>query len=183
MNKMFLEGKRKNTELENQIYDAIEKLESGEKSYLKIAYEAMAYENKEMVKKAGHGIKKCLENATAKQMITLSERFREYSSLDWFIDWKNIDIREKRNWFDSEQEYIYALIIGSFHPNGYFREICANELYNYPNMLGYILLRVNDWVELIQKNMFSLALKRIKNCSVLELFLSSQHMEKLSRSG
>lgn len=175
--------KRKNAELEIQLYDAIEKLEAGEMSYLKIAYEAVVFENREMVKKAGHGMKKCLENATAKQMITLSERFREYSSLDWFVDWKNIDIKEKKTWFGSEQEYVYALIVGSFHPNGYFREACSKELYNYPNTLGYMLLRVNDWVTPIRKSMFLLALRRLESCTVTELFLSLQHMEKLSRSG
>ena len=64
---MFFGNKRKNTELEIRIYDAIEKLEAGETSYLKIAYEAMAFENREIVKKAAHGIKKCLETATAKK--------------------------------------------------------------------------------------------------------------------
>ncbi len=168
--------------LENKIYEAIEKLESGDKSYLKIVYEAFSLENRELVKKAGHAIKAHLKDKTAKYMIALSERFREYTSLEWFVDWKTIDIRRKKTWFDSEKDYVYVLIAGSFHPNGYFREICSKELYYYPNTLGYMLLRANDWVEQIRKTMFSLVLNKIENCSAAELFLAVQHMKKLSRS-
>lgn len=80
---------------EHKIYQAVEKLEAGEKAYLKIVYEAFALENREMVKRAGQAIAVYLEDKTTKYMITLSERFREYSSLEWCIDWKRIDIREE----------------------------------------------------------------------------------------
>lgn len=180
---MFFWKNNQIKDFKENIYDAIEKLGTGEESYLKIVYEAIALENREIVKKAGYAIKRHLKDKTAKYIIRLSERFREYGSLEWGIDWRTIDIREKKTWFDSEEEYVYTLIVGSFHPNGYFREICARELYNYPNTLGYMLLRANDWVEQIRKTMFSLALKRIEYCSVLELFLSVQHMEKLNHSG
>ena len=143
---MYNNCKYYSMEFENKIYNAIEKLESGDKSYLKIVYEAFSSENSEIVKKAGGAFKDHLEGKTAKYIITLSERFREYSSLEWSIAWSTIDITKKKSWFDSEKDYIYALIVGSFHPNGYFRESCSKELYNYSNTLGYILLRVNDWV-------------------------------------
>lgn len=167
---------------EHKIYQALEKLEAGEKAYLKIVYEAFALENREMVKRAGHAIAVYLQDKTTKYMITLSERFREYSSLEWCIDWKRIDIREKKTWFATEKDYVYALVVGSFHPNGYFREICSKELYHYPNTLGFMLLRTNDWVKPIREEMFLLVLKKIENCSVSELLFSVQHLEKLHRS-
>ena len=153
---MFLKEAQENMLLEPQIYDAIHKLETGDASYLKIAFFAMAFEDREIVRNAGHGIRKCLEHATVAQMIMLNERFRNYSSFDSSIHWKKIDIREKKTWFHSEQDYLYVLILGSFHSDGYFREICATELYHYPNTLGYLLLRLNDWVPSIRKNMFLL---------------------------
>lgn len=180
---MYNNSKSYSMEFENKIYNAIEKLESGDKSYLKIVYEAFSSENSEIVKKAGGTLKAHLEGKTAKYIITLSERFREYSSLEWSIAWSTIDITKKKAWFDSEKDYIYALIVGSFHPNGYFRESCSKELYNYPNTLGYILLRVNDWVIQIRDAMFILALKKIENCSIEELFIAVPYMEKLSHSG
>lgn len=180
---MYNNSKSYSLEFENKIYHGIEKLELGDKSYLKIVYEAFSLENSEIVKKAGFALKNHLEEKTTKYIITLSERFREYSSLEWSIAWGTIDIRKKKAWFDSEKDYIYTLIVGSFHPNGYFREICSKELCNYPNTLGYILLRTNDWVEQIREAMFLLALEKIKNCSVEELFLAVQYMEKLSHSG
>lgn len=170
-------------EFENKIYHAIEELEQGDESYLKIVYEAFSIENKEIVKKAGQVLTAHLEGKTAKYIIMLSERFREYSSLEWSIDWSTIDITKKKAWFDSEQDYVNALIVGSFHPNGYFREICSKELYNYPNTLGYILLRVNDWVIQIRETTFLLALKKIENCSIEELFLAVPYMDKLSHAG
>lgn len=180
---MYNNSKSYSMEFENKIYNAIEKLESGDESYLKIVYEAFSSENSEIVKKAGVALKAHLEGKTAKYIITLSERFREYSSLEWSIAWSTIDITKKKAWFDSEKDYVYALIVGSFHPNGYFREICSRELYNYPNTLGYILIRTNDWVSQISDAMFLMAFKKIENCSIEELFLSVQYMEKLSHSG
>lgn len=180
---MYNNSKSYSLEFENKIYHGIEKLELGDKSYLKIVYEAFSSENSEIVKKAGFALKAHLEGKTEKYIITLSERFREYSSLEWSIAWSTIDITKKKAWFDSEKDYIYALIVGSFHPNGYFREICSKELYNYPNTLEYILLRTNDWVNQIRDAMYLLALKKIENCSVEELFLAVPYMEKLSHSG
>lgn len=170
-------------EFENKIYHAIEELERGDESYLKIVYEAFALENREIVWKAGHVLTSLLEGKTAKYIIMLSERFREYSSLEWCINWSTIDIKKKKTWFASEQDYVNALKIGSFHPNGYFREICSKELYHYPNTLGYILLRVNDWVIQIRETTFLLALKKIENCSIEELFLAVPYMDKLSHAG
>lgn len=170
-------------EFENRIYHAIEELEQGDKSYLKMVYEAFSLENREIVKKADHALSTHFDGKTTKYIITLSERFREYSYLEYNIAWGTIDIQKKKAWFDAEKDYVYALIAGSFHPNGYFREICSKELYNYPNTLGYMLLRTNDWVEQISDAMFLLALKKIENCSAEELFLSVPYMEKLSHSG
>ena len=169
--------------LESKMIESIQKLEAGDVFQLKIVYEAIAFDSKEIVRKAGSAIGKCIKSFTAKQMITLSERFREYTSMDWFIEWKNIDIRMKKEWFASTEDYVYVLVLGSFHPNGYFRERCAKELYHYPNTLGYLLLRANDWVEPIRKEMCVLCAKKIENCSILELFLAVQHMDKLRRSG
>ena len=57
-----------------------------------------------------------------RQVIQLSEKFRQYTSLEWEIDWRSLDIREKRDWFQSKEDYYWVLALGSFHPNGYYLE-------------------------------------------------------------
>ena len=59
-----------------------------------------------------------------KQVIRLSEHFRQYTSMEWSIDWKKLNIREKKDWFRSDRDYFWVLALGSFHPNGYYRQAC-----------------------------------------------------------
>ena len=165
------------------LYETIEKLKAGEQDCLKIVYQAMAFSDMELVKKAGTAIKTALKGKTSKQMITLSEQFRQYTSLEWSINWTTLDIKEKRFWFASEEDYKFVLIAGSFHPNGYYRERCAKELYNYADTLGYMLIRTNDWVSPIRETMFPLTLGKIDVCSIDEILLAIPFMEKLSRCG
>lgn len=178
-----LQGKNVTHEYSKMVYEAMEGLEAGNQSCLSIVYGALAVEDKEMVKRAGDTIRKALEGKPARAMLTLSEQFRQYTSIEWSIDWLKIDIQQKKSWFTSEEEYKYVLILGSFHPNGYYRERCAKELYQYPNMLGYMLLRTNDWVELIRETMIPLTLKKIQQCSAAEVYQAIPYMEKLGRSG
>lgn len=172
-----------NREYEKMVLDAIEKLEEGEQSCLKMVYSALALENKELVRRAGSAIRKALEGKEAKAMITLSEQFRQYTSLEWGTDWAKINIREKKSWFASEEDYKYVLIVGSIHPSGYYRERCSLELYQYPNTLGYLMLRTNEWVKSIRETMISLTLKKIEKCPAAEIFQAIPYMEKISRSG
>lgn len=51
-----------------------------------------------------------------KQVIRLSEHFRQYTSMEWSIDWKELDIREKKDWYRSDRDYFWVLALGSFIP-------------------------------------------------------------------
>lgn len=66
----------------------------------------------------------CAEHMTMRQVIRLSEHFRQYTSMEWSIDWKKLNIREKKDWFRSDRDYFWVLALGSFHPNGYYRQAC-----------------------------------------------------------
>lgn len=57
-----------------------------------------------------------MEHMTMKQVIRLSEHFRQYTSMEWSIDWKELDIREKKDWYRSDRDYFWVLALGSFIP-------------------------------------------------------------------
>lgn len=171
------------TKYEQQMSDAAEQLQTGDVGGLRITYEAMASGRKELVKKAGRAIATYMEPLKVKQIIRLSELFRDYTSMTWGINWKNVDVKSKKNWFAAEEDYKAVLMLGTFHPSGYYREYCMEQLASYQNVLIYFLLRTNDWVKEVREKAYSLAVNRIQWCSVMELVSAVQAMEKLRYSG
>lgn len=167
---------------ELNILEAAEKLSAGDEHALRLTYEAFATQNEELVRTAGRAIAEYLRGRNTKQMIRISEQFREFTSLDWFIDWKAVDMKSKREWFETESEYRAALLLGTFHPNGYFREQCLKHLEEYADTLVYLMLRTNDWVERIRQAAYQLTLQKLKQCSLTELVPAILVLEKLRQS-
>ncbi|MDF2589814.1 MAG: hypothetical protein K0S41_3655 [Anaerocolumna sp.] len=115
-------------------------------------------------------------------MIKLSECFRQYTSLEWSVEWRDIYLKDIKIYFEQEIDYIYTLILGSFHPNGYFREHCIKELVEYQDTLAYLILRMNDWVMNVRKCATDLILKKIGTCSIHELFYATLALNKVKSS-
>lgn len=65
-------------------------------SSLSQVYCAVATEDRKLVQSGGRAIGMVMKHMTMKQVIRLSEHFRQYTSMEWSIDWKELDIREKR---------------------------------------------------------------------------------------
>lgn len=63
-------------------------------------------------------------NWNKKSRLELYERFRELTSLEWFVDWQKVSITGILEKLEPEDGN-YVLILGTFHPNGYFREACV----------------------------------------------------------
>lgn len=166
----------------NQTVHAIEKVEQFDCTFLSRAYSAFAFNEPILVKRAGKAVKKLLESYSMKDIIRLSEQFREYTSLEWFIDWSKLFPAEKKEQFDSETDYIYALILGTFHPNGYYREKCMLELSNYSDSLFYLVLRANDWVDAIRVKAVALAKERLRECALEELLRAMPAIDKVKKS-
>lgn len=180
----YKQGKRTGKEEQDQaLISAIKEVENGNCKYLASAFCAFGLKDPAVIKSAGSAIGKLLKTLSMAKLIRLSERFREYTSLDWFIDWKNQDLEQKKVWFDTEQDYIFALVLGTFHPNGYFRERCLHQLKPYPDSLPFFILRMNDWVLTIRRAAACLAEKRAAICPLTELFLASQALLKVKWSG
>lgn len=180
----YKEGRKTGIEEQEQaLLSAIKEVEEGNCEYLPSAFCAFGLKDPALVRSAGSVLGKLMKTLSMAKLIRLSESFREHTSLDWFLDWENLDLEREKAWFDTEEDYMYALVLGTFHPNGYFRERCLYELEPYPDSLPFFILRMNDWVLEIRRAAACLAEKRAENCPLTELFLASQALYKVQYSG
>lgn len=119
------------------------------------------------------------------EMIRLDNHIRE-SLFDYYfyhnINWKKISAAKNNYPYLNDEEYYYFIILGSFHPNGYFRQKCIKQMATIDNTLPYIILRINDWVGMVQQEAYNAALNRIKNASLEELFQALPVMLKVKNS-
>lgn len=148
-------GKRRQTYWLEIIEKELEKLESGDMRALLTVYCVFATGDKKRMRQAGHAIQKQLECLTLGQMIGLYERFRTFTSLEWSIDWSSLSPKSILRALSGEERK-YVLILGTFHPNGYFRERCMEELAKEGGALPYLMLRANDWVKPVREKAFFL---------------------------
>ena len=160
----------------------LEKLEAGDIRALLTSYCAFAVGDKKLMRRAGRIIRQQLENCTLGQMIGLYERFRTFISLEWSIDWSALPIKPILDALDGE-DLKYVLILGTFHPNGYFRERCMQELAGESGALPYLMLRANDWAEPVREKAFFLLESYIVKCSMEEILSAMPVLEKLQHSG
>lgn len=180
---MFWNKKKEIDSWQTTLIKAIQKLNSGELSELKTVYCAFGSHDKNIIRQASAAVFKQLSNFSNDQIIRLDEQFRQYTSLDWFIDWSKVKLEFIRSCINNDAEWVYIVILGSFHPNGYFREKCILELIKHPSTLPYLILRMNDWVSTIRTKATALVLERIQTSSVHEILSSMQQVENLKYCG
>lgn len=154
--------------INRQIEDWIEKLNAGDITGLKTVYSAFAENDADMIRRAGEAVSGQLRGLRRSSLLKLCEQFRDFTSLEWTIDWAEVSLDMVKKELP-EEAYRYVLILGSFHPNGYFREKCIYEMAEYDRMLFWLFFRVNDWVRDI----------RTAACGVLEVYLQSVCAEEL----
>lgn len=173
----------------DSLITAIDRLEEGGLSFLPAAYCAYAYKGESayddirLVKRCGRAVRLLLEPYTVHQMIRLGEQFRQYTSVEWSIDWRKVSLKEIKDQFESEEDYKFSLIVGSFHPNGYFREQCVCKMAEYPGTLPYMILRMNDWVGNVRSRAVKLVGEKLDRCPLEEIFPSLIALDKVKRSG
>lgn len=156
----------------------ITRLESGDLSGLRVVYCAFASDDPQLIRRAGNILCQTLSLMPDAQLFKLCERFRTFTSLEWNVDWKNVSLlRTEREL--SEHAYRYVLILGSFHPNGYFREKCMRAMARQSGMLFWLLPRANDWVPQIRTEAFRLLKIRLASCDGPELIASLPAVERL----
>lgn len=67
---------------------------------------------------------------TDQQLYKLCRRFGEFTSLEWMADWAAVSPAQVQKAMSREAGR-FVLILGSFHPNGYFREKCVYAMEGY----------------------------------------------------
>ena len=132
-------------EQKTSIDQAIDRLKDGDLSVLRIVYTVLATEDRTAIRQAGEAVCEQLSRLTRTGLLKLCERFRDSTSLEWFVDWSRVS-PERLEKALSKGAYRHVLILGAFHPNGYYRERCVRAMAGLPGMLYWLLPRVNDWV-------------------------------------
>lgn len=164
---------------------SLEQLEEKPQDWLSLyanAYQVLNYQNQKMIVRLGNIGNDYLSTMNIPQIIKAGERWRNYTSMLWSIDWQNIDIQTISDYFFKKDGYVSLLIMGCFHSSGYFREKCLNILVDYPNTLVFIMIRMNDWVEEVRDKAYALSYWRISESLLDELIDASYVFIKLKKS-
>ncbi len=170
--------KKKTSPWHDLLTEWIEKMETGDLSALQIVYAAFASRDPGLIRRAGSALQTQLAPLTQTQLLRLCERFRTFTSLKWNIDWADIDLKQIKKEL-AEEAYRYVLILGSFHPNGYFRETCIREMADLKGTLFWLFPQVNDWVLPVRSAAFMLLETRLSDCDGDELIACLPAFERL----
>ncbi len=156
----------------------IEKLESGDLGRLRSVYGAFATQDYQLIKRAGEAVRRQLSPMTNLQLLGLCRKFGSYTSLEWSINWAEVSPDRIQKVLSGEA-CRYILILGSFHPNGYYREKCVLAMADYPGMLFWVFPRMNDWVEQVRDVADVVLDKFLIGCGAKELMESIPAFERL----
>lgn len=167
--------------VQQHLRTAMDHLIAGDLSYLHLVYEAFADDEPALMKEAGDIIAEGLQGYSRGQMLKLSDEFRKYTSMEWNVNWREVSILKMKE-YCSPKGYRYALILGTFHPNGYFRERSMKEISHYPQTLEYLILRTNDWVEPVRNGAMDLCIDKINLCSKGELLQGFSALRKVRQA-
>ena len=145
---------------------------------LRFVYGAFATQDTNLIRRAGEAVRQQMLSMTDLQMLKLCQRFGTFTSLEWAIDWAAVSPGRIQSTL-SEEAYRYVLVLGSFHPNGYFREKCVYVMAGYQGMLFWLFLRMNDWVAQVRDAAGEVLEEYLEGCSVKELMGSLPAFERL----
>lgn len=168
-------------EMPNIIKQAVEELRQGKQNYLFVIYQALASHDKETIDYAAVEIARYMRNLNADRIIRLDECFRQYTSIEWIISWENVNIDLWEKSIRQREAYLWVLRLGTFHPNGYFREKCIVRLAEDNESLKFVLLRLNDWVKPVRESAEKAAFKRILKLNAEELVTCLPYLAKVRR--
>ena len=163
------------------IRDAISNLNDGKMNYIAIVYQALASNDTENIRLSSRAIKETMGHLSSIQIMKLDEQFRQYTSLEWYTDWEHISLQDLKMNICNQEEYMSVIRLGTFHPNGFFRENCLMELSENQESLPYLLLRINDWVKPIRDKICSIIEKDICNATINNLITALPFLEKVKK--
>ena len=158
-----------------------EKLKAGEINNLPWIYTFLTSKDPDIVRTAATTLANYVDTMDPKYLVSFDERFRSYTSMEWSIDWGSVDISRMKSVIGNEKTFLWVMRLGTFNPNGYYREKCINRIAKDPGSYIFLLIRLKDWVAEVRAaarkacyDIMSLSFYELVNC------LSS--LEKVKRS-
>lgn len=176
---MFFGSKKDKEKTLNIAKLTAEELRQGKQNYLSTMYQTLASEHNETIKFAADEIAKYMQHLESHKVIRLSENFRTYTSMEWMISWEKVDLDVWETVIESRGAYLWVLRLGTFHPNGYFRERCIERLAGDRESVKVVILRLNDWAEPVRKAAQQMVNLWIKQLSAEELVACLPYLEKV----
>lgn len=158
-------GKKKEPDAQNtccaNISAHIEGLKSGQENHLAALYPMLLSEDKASAETAAEAIHTYMSRLKASDIISLDRRFRQYTSMEWCVDWTDISPGDMTSSISSQEERLSILRLGTLHPNGHFREKCMTALAKDEASFGYITLRLNDWAKPVRDAAYNILSGRL----------------------
>lgn len=171
--------------MEDYIQKSLDQLEQYPDDWLSlfaVGYQSLRSGNQKDIVKLGQITQHYLSHITISRLVKLGEQFGSYTSLLWSIDWRDVDIESMSLYFHQQEDYDSLVILGCFHPSGYFREKCMCLLTHHPYALPLLMIRMNDWVEEVQRTAYQLTQYQLLKCSLNELIQASYVLIKVRDS-
>ena len=170
--------KKETTEERNKITEFGDRLLQGDVGCLAWLYEQLVYEDAKGCAIIADDIKRFMSELDTVHLIRLDERFRDTSSLEWFTKWKDVDPEKLVKSVEDREAALWILRLGTFHPNGYYREKCVRKLIGDKSSVPFLLLRLNDWARVVRDIAGGVA-DTVKMLSVEEIIASLPYLEKV----
>lgn len=164
--------------IRKQVGEWAEKLTAGDLTALRVVYGAFSTDDAALIGLAGEAVEGVLRGMDRAQLLKICGRFRDCTSMEWEVDWAEVSPESLKSVL-GEEVYRYVLILGSFHPNGYFREKCMQEMAGYRGMLFWLFFRANDWVREIREEACRILGAYLQRVSAGELFDGLPAFERL----
>lgn len=128
-----------------------------------------------------------MEQIHIKKWISIDKEFRDRTSYSWSYDWKSERVETLLSSHMDTMEIIHIVGLSTFHPNGYFREKALDYLMgiHHPTILPYIMIRCNDWVNVISKKASDYLyhfINRHHLKNIFQYFTLFMHINKFQRN-
>ncbi len=166
----------------SRVENAIIDLREGHISNLSVLYVALFSDNKTTINLAATEISSYMQGLDSKQIIRLSDSFRMYGFWYGNINWKNVSLLKLRHNISKHNDYLWVLRLGTFHPNGYFRQMCLERLMyedKTSQSISFMALRLNDWVMAV-RNVAIEACERVTGMGLEEMIGLLPYLDKLN---
>ncbi|MBR6309159.1 MAG: hypothetical protein IKR39_11190 [Lachnospiraceae bacterium] len=150
----------------------------GDEKKLPAVYSYIASGDIKVTVKAAEAVARYMEKLDYTGICSLEDWFRQFTSMEWSIDWKEIEPKSIKTM--TKADYLWVLRLGTFHPNGFFREKCIRELKADKASVPFVILRLNDWVKQV-RNVAEEACLSVTGMSGTEIIAYLPYLEKVKR--